>query len=601
MALTIGDFTANLSINDEQFKAVLGEMQKKFDEAKGLMLKSADEWGAGVSQRLSAAHGPVVGTAANIGIQAATALGGGLLSILSGPVIALLGQGIQAGLNVALGFISDNFQPALAAVSGFITGTVVPAFQSLGNWIAANKTPIMIVGGTLLTFFLPALIQVGIQAAIAAAGMVVSFAQMAAGAVASGATAVGAWIAMSAQATWSAAKSVAAGVAAAFQWGVMGWAALASAAQTVAAWVMMTVAGETQTAQFIAQVATKIAGWVSMGVAALAAAAQVVAGWLMMGVQAAIAVAEFVAQVAVTIAQWVLMGLSALATAAQVVAAWVMMGVESLIAGAKMAAAWLLAMGPIPLIIAAVVALVALIIANWDTIVAWTKAAFQAIWDFLVMVWNAIVAGIQVAINGVIAAIGWLGRLPGMVIGWFGSIAGGAVGKLGELLSWLGGLPGMILGALGNLGNLLLDVGRSILEGLWNGIKNAATWIKDKIIGLIQDIIPGPIKSILGINSPSKVAAELGRWVPLGLAQGIEQTSGAVARASTQLAGLVASRLGDLATVQPRALAFAGAGFAADAPRPDRAVVHIENFYATPSQTPADIAGDLDWMSRGGG
>jgi hypothetical protein len=515
MALTIGDFTANLSINDEQFKAVLGEMQKKFDEAKNLMLKSADDWGAGVSQRLSAAHGPVVGTAANIGIQAATALGGGLLSILSGPVIALLGQGIQAGLNAALGFISQNFQPALAAVSGFISGTVVPVFQALASWIEANKTPIMIVGGALLTFFLPALVQVGIQAAIAAAGMIASFATMAASAVVSAATTVASWIAMSTQAAISGAISLGTMIQQVFQWGLMGWAALA--------------------------------------------------------------------------------------TAAQVVGAWIMMGVESLIAGAKMAAAWLLAMGPIPLIIAAVVALVALIIANWDTIVAWTKAAFQAIWDFLVMVWNAIVAAIQVAINGVIAAIGWLGRLPGMVLGWFGSIASGAVGKLGELLSWLGGLPGMILGALGNLGNLLLDVGRSILEGLWNGIKNAATWIKDKIIGLIKDIIPGPIKSILGINSPSKVAAELGRWVPLGLAQGIEQTSGAVARASTQLAGLVASRLGDLATVQPRALAVAGAGFAADAPRPDRAVVHIENFYATPSQTPADIAGDLDWMSRGGG
>jgi hypothetical protein len=515
MALTIGDFTANLSINDEQFKAVLGEMQKKFDEAKATMLKAADEWGAGVSQRLGASHGPIVGTAASIGLQAATALGGGLLSILSGPVIALLGEGIQAGLNVALAFISDNFQPALAAVSGFITGTVVPAFQALGDWIAANQTPIMIVGGALLTFFLPALVQVEIQAAIAAAAMIASFASMAASAVVSAATTVASFIAMS--------------------------------------------------------------------------------------VQAAISAAQFVAQSAIAIVQWGLMGWAALASAAQVVAAWVMMGVESLVNAARMAAAWLLAMGPIPIIIAAVVALVALIIANWDTIVAWTKAAFQAIWDFLKMVWNAIVSAIQVAINAVIGAISWLGQLPGMVIGWFGSIFSGAVGKLGELLSWLGGLPGMILRALGNLGSLLLDVGASILEGLWNGIKNAANWIKDKIIGLIKDIIPGPIKSILGINSPSKVAAELGRWVPLGLAQGIEQTSAAVARASTQLAGLVTNRLGDLTPLQPRALAFAGAGFAADALQPERAVVHIENFYATPSQTPADIAGDLDWMSRGGG
>jgi len=29
--------------------------------------------------------------------------------------------------------------------------------------------------------------------------------------------------------------------------------------------------------------------------------------------------------------------------------------------------------------------------------------------------------------------------------------------------------------------------------------------------------------------------------------------------------------------------------------------VQIENFYATPSHSPADIAAELDWISRGGG
>jgi hypothetical protein len=345
-----------------------------------------------------------------------------------------------------------------------------------------------------------------------------------------------------------------------------------------------------------------------------------------------------------TIAQWASMAATAVLHAATVVAQWVLMAAQALAQAARMALAWIIAMGPIPLIIAAVVALVALIILNWQTIVDWTTAAFTAIWSFLQMVWNGIVTAIQaaltfvlsivtavwngivtltttvftaiwgflvgiwntivgaiqVAINAVLGAIGWLAQLPGRVAAWFGEVFSAAVGKLGELLSWLGGLPGRILGALGDLGGLLLDVGGDILEGLWNGLKNAANWIKDKIIGLISAIIPGPIKDILGIGSPSKVAAELGRWVPVGLAKGIEDASAVVANASADLAGLVTGGLDDLAPVTGPPVAALAAP-STEAAGAGRAAVHIDNFYASPDQSPARIATELDWMSRGGG
>jgi hypothetical protein len=378
---------------------------------------------------------------------------------------------------------------------------------------------------------------------------------------------------------------------------------------------------------------TLVPALTQLGLGSTAAAVETGLAFVTMAAETIPALIEMGLQIGALIVEWAAMAFSALASAAQV------------------ALAWLIAMGPIPLIIAAVVGLVALIILNWQTIVDWTTAAFTAVWAFLQMVWNGIVAAVQAAVDfilgivtavwngivavttavftgiwgflqgvwgaivgavqaavsGVLGAIGWLGQLPGMVAGWFASVFNAAVGKLGELISWLGSLPGQILGALGNLGNLLLDVGRQILEGLWNGLKNAANWVKDKIIGLIKDIIPGPIKSILGISSPSKVAAELGRWVPIGLAQGIEGTSATVARASAQLAGMVTAGIGDLSAISgPRSLTAvaaggpvpAGGGFASGG---DRATLRIDNFHATPNQSPADIAAELDWMSRGGG
>ncbi len=82
----------------------------------------------------------------------------------------------------------------------------------------------------------------------------------------------------------------------------------------------------------------------------------------------------------------------------------------------------------------------------------------------------------------------------------------------------------------------MLNIGKNVVEGLWNGIKDMGGWLKDKIIGFVKDKIPGPIRSALGINSPSRVAAELGMQVPRGLAKGIEATSGLVSKAADKMA-----------------------------------------------------------------
>jgi phage-related protein len=82
----------------------------------------------------------------------------------------------------------------------------------------------------------------------------------------------------------------------------------------------------------------------------------------------------------------------------------------------------------------------------------------------------------------------------------------------------------------------LLNIGKDVVKGLWDGIKDMGGWLKDKIVNFVKDKIPGPIKKALGISSPSKVAASLGRDVPRGLAKGIEQTSGLVGKAANNMA-----------------------------------------------------------------
>ena len=45
----------------------------------------------------------------------------------------------------------------------------------------------------------------------------------------------------------------------------------------------------------------------------------------------------------------------------------------------------------------------------------------------------------------------------------------------------------------------MLDVGRNIVEGLWNGIKNAGSWIVGKVKNFAKGILDGMKKKLIEI------------------------------------------------------------------------------------------------------
>lgn len=66
----------------------------------------------------------------------------------------------------------------------------------------------------------------------------------------------------------------------------------------------------------------------------------------------------------------------------------------------------------------------------------------------------------------------------------------------------------------------LLNVGKNLVQGLWNGINNAKDWVLGKIKGFGSSVIKG-IKGIFGIKSPSKVMFEIGGYLDKGFINGI--------------------------------------------------------------------------------
>jgi hypothetical protein len=298
------------------------------------------------------------------------------------------------------------------------------------------------------------------------------------------------------------------------------------------------------------------------------------------------------------------MAASAALTAARVVAGWALMGVQALLNAAKVAAAWLISMGPIALVVAAAIGAVILIIKYWDQIVDfftktlphWLKVGLDFVVDIIKKAasvgffgpvglilthWDAVVkfftktlphwlkVGLDFVVNLIkkAAQFGFLGPI-GLIISRWGAISRfftqtlpkAVSAGINNVIGWLRRLPGWVVSAVGNTGKLLVNAGKSILIGLWNGLVSMASWLARSIGNLVRNIVPGPVLRVLGIHSPSKLFAGYGENLAQGLALGMTSSSGLVSKAAGGLASAAASGASGLARPGVKRPSAAGAG-----------------------------------------
>jgi hypothetical protein len=79
-----------------------------------------------------------------------------------------------------------------------------------------------------------------------------------------------------------------------------------------------------------------------------------------------------------------------------------------------------------------------------------------------------------------------------------------------------------ILTGLGKAIPAIIDVGKNIARGLWDGIASMVTWLKNKVSDMVGGIVKG-VKGILGIRSPSQVFAGIGENMGEGIGVGFEK------------------------------------------------------------------------------
>lgn len=111
----------------------------------------------------------------------------------------------------------------------------------------------------------------------------------------------------------------------------------------------------------------------------------------------------------------------------------------------------------------------------------------------------------------------------------------GLLGAVGSLLAGLGIIMGKMLSKLGELPGMVVNVGKRLIEGLWEGIKNAKDWLINKLKSLCSAATDA-IKKFFGINSPSKVMAEQGKFIAMGLGKGIADNADYATNAMEKMA-----------------------------------------------------------------
>lgn len=162
---------------------------------------------------------------------------------------------------------------------------------------------------------------------------------------------------------------------------------------------------------------------------------------------------------------------------------------------------------------------------------------FKATFDFIQGIFNAFKAlfsgDVKGFIEGIKNAFTEFGSRLGSIVSdawnklWeliksaWNNISGAVTDGIGTVVGHMIALPGKITGALGNLGSLLLNAGKDVVQGLINGLTNMLGSLRQKAQE-IANTVKNAVTGLLGIDSPSKVFAELGQFTMEGFIDGLE-------------------------------------------------------------------------------
>ena len=156
-----------------------------------------------------------------------------------------------------------------------------------------------------------------------------------------------------------------------------------------------------------------------------------------------------------------------------------------------------------------------------NIIINLVKANFKAL-DALV---HAVIVLVKNAVKFIKNVPGNIKKAWDGILSFFSKIGKGIKNVFTGLVKWFASLP-----------KNMLTIGKNIIQGLINGIVSKAQDLWDKVKGIAKHL-PKWMQGPLQINSPSRVMRDqVGKYVGLGLVEGIDATTGDVMESARKLA-----------------------------------------------------------------
>ena len=239
-------------------------------------------------------------------------------------------------------------------------------------------------------------------------------------------------------------------------------------------------------------------------------------------------------------------------------------------------------------------------IINWfaslpERIQTWLISVINKIINWGINIYNTSIEWISNTVNSIIT---WFQELPGRIwewllktiidiIKWGQNVKETAVNKVSEMINtvieYFKSLPGKIwtwllntltkigqfaknmatkgkegasnlfnniVNTLKSLPQKMWDIGKNIVEGIWNGIKNAKDWVIRKVKEFAKGIFDG-MKDALGIHSPSRLFRDgIGKFIPQGVAVGIEADTDSALKAIDKMNDDVLNKMNKAVSVE---------------------------------------------------
>lgn len=174
----------------------------------------------------------------------------------------------------------------------------------------------------------------------------------------------------------------------------------------------------------------------------------------------------------------------------------------------------------IPTIVDVVIQIVETLIDNVDMLVDAAIAIIIALAEGIINALPRLIEKAPVIIEKLVTAI--VNNVPKLIkaaLEIIVTLAKGLISNIPKLVKVIPQIVSSIVNGFLSLMSRITGIGKNIVNGVWQGIQSMVSWFTSKVKGFFSGIV-NSVKNALGIHSPSKVFASIGKYMAEGLGEG---------------------------------------------------------------------------------